>query len=169
MKQLSFLLFITILWQAPSVFSAQTQDHLSLENIKAEKERTVAHNKKVKVTRLDGSRLKGRLVGVDSTTLYLSTGSIPLKEIDFLRIKFLGTQLVGFTLSTIGTASLGLGALVIVSGALSGDDLTLLFSLLIGGVLVVAGVLIDAVGIPLSQLGKKYKLQGENAWILLYD
>lgn len=129
----------------------------------------MAFNKKVKVTALDGSKLKGRLVGVDSTTLFLSTGSIPLDEIDFLRIKFLGTQIVGFTLSAIGTGSIVLGGVVIVAGALSDDDLTWVISLLIGGVLVVAGVLVDAVGIPLSQLGKKFRLQGENAWILHFE
>jgi len=109
------------------------------------------------------------LVGVDTTTLYLSTGNVPLSEIDFLRIKFLGTQIVGITLSAVGTTGIILGGVIVVAGALSGDDLSLLVGLLIGGVLVVAGVLIDAIGIPLSQLGKKFRLQGENAWILHFE
>jgi len=129
----------------------------------------VGHNKKVKVVKLDGSRIKGRLVGIDSSTLYLSSGNIPLKEIDFIRIKYLGTQIAGYTLTTIGTAGIGLGATVVVAGILADDPLSLLIGLLIGSVLVVSGVLVDVVGLPLSQLGRKFYLKGDKAWIIQYE
>lgn len=160
MKQISFFkesLVILILLFSFIELSSQnkTQNKTVIEIQKKNKIKTVKIGRKIRVW-YEGEKYKGFLDSITPTSIFINQKEFEIAKIEKIGIKFKGTQITGAIIGTTGLLATSLGGIFIYNGYKS-NDLGGIFLVVAGTIIDIIGIPILAIGSPMFFIGKKYK------------
>ena len=164
MKKLSFVritlfvlisLFFISFSGKKLVAQTDTYDEVIIEMQKDDKIKEVKTGKKIRIW-YEGEKHSGRLDSITTGTIFVDGQEFEIDKIDKIGIKFKGTQITGAIVGTTGLIITSLGGLIIYQ-AYQEESLGAV-------ILIVFGVIVEAIGIPVLAIGasiffigKKYK------------
>jgi hypothetical protein len=151
----AFVMLILFGFILSNIVSAQNDPKVVIQMKKGDKIKNVNEGKKVRVW-YEGEKYAGYIDSIGVENLYMDGKAFQIEKIEKIGIKYKGTIITGAIVGTAGVLFGALGTYMIIDGTRSGD---------LGGLLVVVfGVMIDAVSVPVivvgstvAFIGKKYK------------
>jgi len=136
-------------------------NNIILEIQKQDKIKEIKIGRKIKVW-YEGEKYKGRIDSITPSAIFIGDNKFEIAKIEKIGIKFKGTQITGAILGTTGLLFSSLGGVLIYNAYQEENPLG-------GIILIVAGVIIEIIGLPVLAIGssmfligKKYKK--EKGW-----
>jgi hypothetical protein len=154
MKHLLILLIISLM-VSPLAGQTNSEPVLQISHKTKDKSKYVKLGRNIKVYTAD-RKTKGRLDSIVPGKLYINGELVNIDEIEKVRFKLRGTQIVGAVVGTGGLLITGAGIAII---AQSVDDNTLggAIAALIGVTVTAIGLIPTTVGTTIFLIGKSYK------------
>lgn len=161
---IAFLLFVL----CPSLGFTQTSKELTLRKLDGDKEVVFKNNKAVRVVTLDGEVFRGRIGEVNGQTLVFADGTtkVDLNSIVHLRRTTMFRP-VASVLATGGTVFFVFGTIGFAS-SIGSDDTWAQLGAVLGGLIAVSGLIVDAVSVPTLIRTRKFRVSGDKAkWAIV--
>ncbi len=154
---LIFILFYSIELKAQE----NIESEIILEIQKKDKTKEIKIGRKIRVW-YEGEKHKGRLDSISPTSIFIGEKEFEIAQIEKLGIKFKGTQITGAILGTAGLVVSSFGG-VLIYNAYQEDNAFGAVILIVAGVIVeIIGIPVLAIGSSMFLIGKKYKK--EKGW-----